>query len=196
MADNLSKIRTAITIASILRGAEITNGNTFIFSFESRTKFSLVPEVGLVSNLFFKSGQSTNYTLIPYIGASVNFSQLDRDIPFKLIRNKTFAQRLSFMVGYSVVPIKDDNINNPRDDFFEKSSLLTGFGFRFSNTVKAIGGYIWFYKRPALATESRTLASMPYLGVSFDLDIKKYIETIFSAVTPLRSAKAVETKTN
>ncbi|KAA9356455.1 hypothetical protein [Larkinella humicola] len=194
MSEKISEVQDEIKKNALFSGADVTNGDTFIFSFETRTKLSIVPEVGLVTNRLFKSGRNSNFLLIPYLGASINFSQIDRDVPFKLIRKKTLWQRLSLVVGYSLVPLKDDYTQAPRDDFFEKSSLLTGLGFRFSNTVKLIGGYTWYYKRPASLELPRQLTNLPFIGVSFDMDIKKYIETIFSAVTPLRGTKTVESK--
>lgn len=169
--------------------ADIATANTFIFNFETRTKFNLVPEVGFLTNRGFKNGTSSNFLLVPYVGATINFTQLDRDVPFYLIRNKTFWTRTGLIVGYSLVSLKDSTATPPRDDFFAKSSLVTGFSFRFSNTVKAVFGYTWFYKR-ALDTGQRNLTSLPFIGVSFDLDIKKYVTGIFEAVTSLKGPAA------
>lgn len=191
MVDNQTKINKAIADNGSFMTTDFTGGDTYIFNFETRTKHSLVPDFGLVSD--FPLGRGSNYLLMPFVGATINFAPLDRDVPYHLIRNKTCWQNFGLTLGYTLVSLKDSTANPPRDNFFEKSAFVTGLSYRLSNTVKLTGGFTWYFKRE---DSLRKLTSFPVIGISFDLDVKKYLSDLVGAITSSKAPSAKTTATN
>lgn len=150
------------------------NGTTDVFDFKTRSKFRIVPDFGLIAAFTntpvdFRSGT----TFAPYLGFHINFRPINKDIPFRLVRYKTVAHRLSFMAGLTLTSIKSEN---QREDLFGSRSLVTGLGFRMSNAVKIAVGGLWYKAldtNPLLDNKKTSVA--PFIGVSFDLEIKELL---------------------
>ena len=106
-------------------GLDILSGNS-IMSFEARNKLTLGPEFGVVTSVFDKRGKDLEYGIIPYLGFSINFMGINKDVKYSSY-TKDWRQRLSFGIGWSLVNL---NKEGERASFFEKGSMLTGFGFR------------------------------------------------------------------
>ena len=151
------------------------NSTTSVYNFKTRGKFSITPDFGFIG---YGSPRSLDKFkgLSPYIGVHLNFRYIDKDIPYRNLANKTLAHRLSFNTGWTLVSLSD---GVTRDDFFKKSALVTGLGFRLSNAIRLTGGTLWLKEydtNPLLAQTD--LAMVPYAGVSIDLELVEFLKNI------------------
>jgi hypothetical protein len=151
---------------------QVFSGNTYM-SFETRNKMLLTPDFGIVTSLNPSYRKSLQYAIIPYMGFHINMMAVDKDIPFTSYR-KNPLQRLSLMVGWSLVNI---NKNPEYENFFANSSLLTGIGIRLSNAIRLTAGKQWLFKigTDEANNQTRSLKAISYAGISFDLNIKQYL---------------------
>ena len=154
-------------------------GSTSILDLKSDTKFRIVPDFGFVLPLTAgRSGILQDFT--PYFGFNINFRSMDKNIKLRQIRYKSLRHYLSFSAGLTLRSLK---IDNKRDDFFDKSSLLTGIGVRLSNYLRLTGGVVWFkVPDPNIATGHTLVKVSPFLGVSIDVDLLELfggIKTLF-----------------
>ncbi len=147
----------------------IIAGNAYM-NFDTRSKLLITPDVGLALSRIGKKNKDFDYGILPYLGFHINFMPLNKDIPFKSYK-KNFRQRLSISAAWSMVSLEDDE---EYDNFFEKSTLLTGVGFRLNNTIRITGGTQWLFT-PVQAEPNGKLRALPYVGVAFDFNVKQYI---------------------
>lgn len=154
-------------------GSTVLNGGSHILNLETRSKNLITPDFGMAFPNIVR--QNTNYGLLPYVGFHINFAPIDRDAIFSKYK-KSVAQRFSLSIGYSLVSIKDSTAKGQKFNFFEKSSFLTGIGFRLGNLVRVLGGYQWYFEAPAstVALEKK-LKGYPFLGLSIDLSVKSLL---------------------
>ncbi|GAB3858094.1 hypothetical protein GCM10028822_32840 [Hymenobacter terrigena] len=207
--EKIAETRKAIKdeISSIgLSDLHQVGGTTVVASFESRTKFSITPDFGLVTTRIGKDGGNP-YALMPYLGFQVNLRPLNRDIPFWMYKHKPLHYA-SIMVGYTQVSIDNGPKKSPGADsvanFFNKSTLITGAGFRLGNAVRLTGGLVWYFQyntsnpdvKP-IVYDRRRLQTWPFVGVSVDLSlttllngISEIIPGISRRFQPSASAKA------
>jgi hypothetical protein len=140
--------------------------STTSLNFDTRTAFSITPDFGYV----YYGYQNEFQGLAPYLGAQIEFRYFDKDIPFRLIANKTWLHYLSFTTGITLTSVGKAG---KRDDFFSGKSLLTGLGFRLSNAIRITAGGILFYKEdPDPAIDNKKLNMTPFVGISIDLRLK------------------------
>jgi len=140
--------------------------STTSLNFDTRTSFSITPDFGYVYYGYHSGFQG----LAPYLGAQIEFRYYDKDIPFRLIQNKTWLHYLSFTSGITLTSLGKEG---ERDDFFSKKSLLTGLGVRLSNAIRVTAGGIWYYKEDANpAVDDKKLSITPFMGISIDLRLK------------------------
>jgi len=156
---------------------EVLSGGTIIYDFKTRSKLQLTPDFGYVA-YGFQDG-FTSFT--PYLGFQINFRPVDKNIPLKNYPNKTIWHRLSFMTGWTLSKIAEQN---KREDFFSNSSLLTGIAFKLTNAIRMSAGSLWFYKNdPNPLKDSRKISCTIYSGLSIDLDIKELLND-FTSLRP------------
>ena len=149
-----------------------------IFTFETRAKFRITPDFGYVGYGF----QEGFNGFTPYLGFQIEFRYFDKNIPFKLIPNKTIWHRLSFNTGITLASLKKDG---QREDFFKDKSLLMGFGFRLSNALRLTGGTIIFNREdPNPLIDNKQLGVTPFVGLSIDLSLKQLLNDM-SGLIPL-----------
>ena len=147
------------------------SATTTIFDYDTRAKMQITPDFGYIYSGF--NGDFNHFS--PYLGFHVNFRFMDKNLPFWGLPNKTPFHFVSFMTGWSLVSIAEDG---KRADLFKdnKGTLLTGLGFRITNSLRITGGVNWFYKiDPNPLINTKSLAVMPFCGLSLDLDLKKYL---------------------
>ena len=55
--------------------------------------------------------------------------------------------------------------------------MFTGVGYRINNVLRFSAGTEWLFKvgRDGNGDPTKKLASIPYIGISLDLDIKAYL---------------------
>ncbi|MFZ1582506.1 MAG: hypothetical protein WAT26_15255, partial [Saprospiraceae bacterium] len=174
-------------------GLDILSGNS-IMSFEARNKITLVPEFGIVTSAFNRKGKDLEYEIIPYIGFSINFMGINKDISFSSY-TKDWKQRVSFGIGWSLVNLNKDA---ERASFFEKGSMLTGLGFRINNTIKATTGVQMYFdlSKDNLNNEIRKLAAVPYIGLSFDLSVKDFLGGFLDIIPGIGKSKNISSSNN
>lgn len=154
------------------------NATSEIFSFETRAKFKITPDFGYVGYGFQKDFNG----ITPYLGFQIEFRYFDKNIPFKLIPNKTIWRRLSFNSGITLASMKREN---QREDFFSNRSLMMGFGFRISSAVRITTGTILFNREdPNPLVDNKKLGVTPFIGLSIDLSLKQLFNDI-SGLIPL-----------
>jgi hypothetical protein len=160
-------------------------GNTFL-NFETRSNALLSPDFGIITSSITSKGKQLDYYIIPYLGFHINFMPLDRDIPFSSYK-KNWKQSFSLMVGWSLTSIKKDS-TSIYENFFEKSTLLTGMGYRLSHTLRLNAGCQWLFKTNTDVNNinlGKKLLAYPYVGLSIDLNIKKYLNGFAEILTSI-----------
>jgi hypothetical protein len=156
----------------------MVTGTTQIYNFDTRSSFRMIPDFGLVW-YGFQDGFSD---VTPYFGVQFNVRQSKKNIPWRHYPNKTFWHHVSFTLGYTT---KSMAAEGERDDFFNKASLILGAGYRLTDELRITGGALCFYgKDPNPAIDDRVLRATPYLGLSVDLDIAKYLNDLAKILKP------------
>jgi hypothetical protein len=179
-ADNEDNLRTdLINKFQPISAAQLGIGSTSLMDMKSDTKFRIVPDFGFI--LPFTKGQAgflQDFT--PYMGFNVNFRSMDKNIKLRQIRYKSLRHYLSFSAGLTMRSLK---IDKKRDDFFDKTSLITGLGIRLSNYLRLTGGVVWFkVPDPNVITNNTLVRLTPFVGLSVDVDLIELfggIKTLF-----------------
>ncbi len=176
--DKLKEIKSKIIENDLFKKSTSFSATSEIFSFETRAKFRITPDFGYVGYGFQKDFNG----ITPYLGFQIEFRYFDKNIPFKLIPNKTIWHRLSFNTGITLASLKKDG---QREDFFKDKSLLMGFGFRLSNALRLTGGTILFNREdPNPLIDNKKLGVTPFIGLSIDLSLKQFLNDM-SGLIPL-----------
>ncbi len=128
------------------------------------------------------------HTIIrPYVGANFNFFPINRQANYSFFKSLfhpikgNLLKSMSGVIGVTVVPFSSDE---QYEDLFNNLSLITALGIRLTDGVRLSGGVMWAYKKDAnpLKTD-KTLATIPYMGLSLDLDLKKWVQNITGKIT-------------
>lgn len=194
MVGSYHKIEEKLTKHGYLDATLIKGGNTYIYNFDTRNKLSIAPDFGIVTTRIGNDGNNP-YPFVPYIGFHVNLRPLNRDVPFRSYK-KSILHRLSFLAGFSLVSVGNGPklVGNAGADstrsFFDKSTLLTGIGFRLGNAARITFGSMWYFKyiknpiqQSSIAYTGRSLNFWPFIGLTIDLAPKSIfegIDTIFA----------------
>ncbi|SNZ01667.1 hypothetical protein [Flagellimonas pacifica] len=142
---------------------------TSINSFDERIKLKFTPDIGLINYGF----QSDFNEISPYLGFHFNLSYLDKDIPFKKLRNKTVWDRLSINLGWALNSIEK---SDRREGLIDDGSLLVGLGFRIDHTFRlTFGGNVFYKLDESPISNQRELAVTPYVGLSVDFEVKELL---------------------
>jgi hypothetical protein len=168
-------------------GASVIGGDSYL-DFETRNKALLTPDFGIVTSSFFSQGKYLDYGIVPYLGFHLNFMAVDKDLNFSSYK-KDWKQRFSVMVGWSLVSMK--NKDSTYSNFFAKSSLLTGVGFRLNNVIRITTGAQWLFKtKDSHNNPARILQPIPFIGISFDLNIKQYLNGFTDILSGIGKTKS------
>ena len=155
----------------------VVGGGTIIYDFKTRAKLQITPDFGYVVYGFQKGFSS----FTPYLGFHINFRAVDKNIPFQNYPNKTLWHHLSFMTGWTLAGVAQQN---KRENFFSSNSLLSGLGYKLSNAIRLNAGAMWFYKNePNPLLDNRKIAYTVYTGISIDLDVKELLQD-FTSLKP------------
>lgn len=170
--DNIQKAFNTLTGSisnnPLLASLSVINATTNIYSFDTRNEYSFTADFGLIYY-----GEKLNNSFSPYLGVHVNFRYVDRNIPWRHYPNKTLAHKLSFHMGTTLISLKEEGRT---DNFFKNSGFMTGMGYRFGHVVRANAGVLWFNTEdPNPLVANKSLAATPYLGISFDLSVKSFM---------------------
>jgi hypothetical protein len=167
----------------------VISGDSYL-NFETRNKVLLTPDFGAVTSSFSSTGKKLDYGLIPYLGFHINFMAVDKDITFKSYK-KNWKQRFSFMVGWSLNNMNKDSTYSA---FFEKASFLTGFGYRLNNVIRISAGTQWLFKlgKDEKDNPTKKVVAPMFVGVSFDLNIKQYLNGFADILSGIGKTKAIK----
>lgn len=147
----------------------VSTASSQILELVSSAKFRIVPEFGLVT-IFKTEGRFGLQDLVPYLGFNINFRSIDKDIPMRFVRYKTWRHYVSFVGG---ITLRSLAVQGKREDFFGNSSLLTGLGLRLNNYIKLTGGTVWFKATdPNPVSTNKPVRVLPYAGISLDLELR------------------------
>ncbi len=154
--------------------------STTSLTFDTRTTFAITPDFGYV----YYGGQTNFNGITPYLGVQIEFRYYDKNIPFRLIANRSFWHHLSFTTGLTLSSLKKES---KRDDFFSGKSLLAGFGYRLSNAVRFTFGGIIFYREDSNPfIDNKKLGITPFAGISIDLKLKSLLTDFTGLVSTNR----------
>lgn len=158
----------------------IVSADTYVYNFETRANYSIIPVFGYVYYGF----QPGFNSFTAYTGLTFSLMHLDENVPFRLLRKKRVFQRVNFSTGLTLTSLKEAG---KRDDFFgNNTSLLTGLGFKLSHVVTLNGGALWFRKEdPDPFITTRKVTATPYAALSINLKLKKLFEG-FTSLVPLK----------
>ncbi|MCB2380060.1 hypothetical protein LGH70_20870 [Hymenobacter sp. BT635] len=157
------------------------SGSSSVLDLVAENKFRIVPDFGFV--VFFDRREAFEQSFkpkdfSPYLGFNIGFRSIDKHIPWRLISHKTLWHHLSFVSG---ITLRSLAITGRREDFFNKSSLLTGLGYRLNNYLRVTTGGVWFKAiDPNPLSTDRPVQVSPFIGVSVDLDLKELFGGISS----------------
>ncbi|WP_136466247.1 hypothetical protein [Flagellimonas onchidii] len=151
--------------------------STYTNSFATAYKRSLVPDFGYVS--FVNIG--TNSSLrggSPFVGVNISLSPSNKNVPLRL-SEYDFAQRFSIHTGVVLESIEEANV---RDDFFNDLSLMIGGSYKFltQGTRINFGGLL--YNKIDAISGSKSIAVQPYIGLSIDIEIRKWLSEIIPSL--------------
>jgi|GEM_PF-6250513 len=107
---------------------------------------------------------------LPYIGTNIYLRPVNKNAPLPgLLPWNRPMQRFSLSIGLVIKKIDDTQAESLFGDF----SLLTGAGFRITESARLSGGVLWAREKSnSPLNEDSSLVWSPYLAVSLDYDVK------------------------
>lgn len=146
--------------------------STFPSNFTEGYKNAIVPDFGFI---VYSNFSGTFEGGSPFVGVNVSLSPSNKNVPMQL-SNLTFAQKLAIHTGILLNSVKE---NGKRQDLFSNTSLLVGLSYKFLNHAYRITAGTIVYNQIDPIDSQKSLALAPYLGLSIDIEIKKWLEGIF-----------------
>ncbi|AOW20744.1 hypothetical protein LPB138_08675 [Urechidicola croceus] len=144
--------------------------------YETSYKRNLVPDFGYITYIPYEGSVIGGS---PYVGVHISLSPVNKDVPLKLSQ-LSFGQRFSIHTGVTLNSIEKDGF---RDDFFSDYSLMLGGGYKvLTQSTRLNFGGIFFKKLDAVSGES-SITIQPYIGLSIDIEIRKWLEGIIPTLT-------------
>ncbi|MDO5980600.1 hypothetical protein [Flavivirga spongiicola] len=150
--------------------------STYSDSFETSFKTSLVPDFGYVTYITEQENAPKGGNL--FLGVNISLSPSNKNVPLQ-ISKLSLMQRLSIHTGVTVGSIQKDNV---RDNFFGNYSLLLGGSYKVLTQGTRINFGGLFYHKIDAINGSKSIAVQPFIGLSIDLEIKKWLQTIFPKI--------------
>lgn len=145
--------------------------STFPSSFSDAYKNAIVPDFGFV---VFDNFSDTFQGGSPFVGFNVSLSPSNKNIPLQL-SNLSIKQRLAIHTGFLLNSLKEDK---KREDLFDNTSLIVGLSYKVFNHAYRVTCGTVVYKQINPIDSTKSFAFAPYIGLSIDIEIKKWIEGI------------------
>jgi len=160
----------------------VLSGTTASYQFLTRAGYFIKPDFGLF--YYGSRGANAFQGVAPFIGFHINFRSTNTDVPFNDI--KSAWKYPTIQVG---IPIFADNlsVDGSREHLVgNKFSLFTGVGFNFSHSARITAGALMFRKFTGNAVAGNyAVDAVPYVAVSFDIRLKKYMKGLNEVVKSL-----------
>ena len=147
------------------------------FSFDTRTKYVLVPDFGYVVY-----GLQPNFTgSTPYIGVAINLRSFDPDIPLSRIKGLKPWHYLSFNLGLTLGSVAKTDY---RENLLGTRTVLTGVGVRLTQALKVNAGALW-YNRLSVnqLIDEKKIRPVFYVGLSLDFRLKEILKDVSAIFT-------------
>ncbi len=151
---------------------------TYPEKFETGYKRALVPDFGYITYIPYNGSIKGGS---PYVGVNISLSPVNKNIPLKLSQ-LSFSQRFSIHTGVTLNSLEKTGF---RDDFFSNYSLMIGGGYKIlTQSTRLNFGGVLFKKIDAVSGNS-SIAILPYVGLSIDIEIRKWLEGIIPTFTKI-----------
>lgn len=147
--------------------------------FVTRTGYYITADAGFAYIFFGRKGTLFPNEIQPYYGANFHLGPINRQAEYSLVGcsfRRNWYKSISVIVGITVNSLAD---SGRRKDGLDSKSLLNGIGIRVLEPVRISVGGVWVKvtdPNPLIARDR--LKMYPYLSVSLDLDVQKYIGKI------------------
>ncbi|HVM87911.1 MAG TPA: hypothetical protein VMT76_06960 [Puia sp.] len=163
------KFKDSLIIPYVYLGSKIDmyGANSFIIDFQTRTAVHITPVFGYCYYGFGSLFGAGMQGFSPYLGFQINFEPLNQNVPFRLINQKHFWQRLCFTTGWTLASIAKAG---KRSDFFGNStSLYTALGLKLSHVFTFNAGALWFRaNNPNPVVTDKAIACIPSASLSIN----------------------------
>lgn len=169
------------------------NGQTMKVNFKDTYAALLRPDFGVAyaSSIWnFKSSKSKalDYTVVePYVGLRWSFWAFNHDLPIKKQSDNRGIQHHLF--GSIALGLASVDNGKEIKNLFTKYPLLIGIGFRITPALAINAGSMLFrIDDPSPVVSRYELAGVPYVSLSWDLDLNQVAATIGNIFAPGTSA--------
>ena len=121
--------------------------------------------------------------IFSFQGANFYLKPINREAPFGNFDenkwDKYFYKRFSIYVGLAqLLTEREDNF----DDLFASNSLVVGFGYRLTRTLRVnLGGLLYNEVNPSPLIDSRELRVAPTFSLSVDIDLAEALGAVGTA---------------
>ncbi len=155
---------------------EILDLSTYTESFQTSYQRYLTADFGFIT---YGQPDSENFRGTPFVGVNIALSPMNKNVPLDL-SDKNPLKRMAFHVGVTLESVAEDS---RRDDFFNNKSLMAGFSYKvFTQATRLNFGGV-FYKDIDAVSGDKSLAVYPYVGLSIDLEIRKWLHELVPSLT-------------
>ena len=163
-------------IVELAKYNQVKKLSSYPDKYETGYKRTLVPDFGYITYIPYEGGIKGGS---PYVGVHISLSPVNKDVPLKLSQ-LSFAQRFSIHTGVTLNSLGKDGF---REDFFSNYSLMLGGGYKvLTQSTRLNFGGLFFKKNDAVSGNS-SIAIQPYIGLSIDIEIRKWLEGIIPTFT-------------
>lgn len=160
LLDTLAK-RVA-TIAIEIPPREVTTASP---SYTERSAFYVSADVGGAVPIFGGGGGTD---LAAFLGVSVSFTAVDKDIP--LTEDDGFWKRVSLTTGWTLSDVQD--AKGATKGILGGKGLMLGGGLRVTDYLRLAGGAMFVRQKDSNPVVADThVRAVPYLSLSIDIDV-------------------------
>jgi hypothetical protein len=158
------------------------SNSSYEFNFNTRNASRIIFDFGGV----FANNRADGYNaFVPYAGIMLDFRRYNRTVPYKLIQKSGgITDRLSLGIGVNLQSLAGDGRS---DLFLDRISPLTHMGFRLGHAGKIIAGTMWYNKSNITPGVPPRITAAPYVGLSLDFTLAKFIKQLGQNVAELKS---------
>ncbi|MBL0330102.1 MAG: hypothetical protein IPP64_11955 [Bacteroidetes bacterium] len=176
-----------------------------IANFMTRAEYYITADIGIAYGMF-NLGYSNNTTkkwdeVLPYTGVNFNLASINRQAryryrKYKNICNTPFkswwyvqSKKISIVSGVTIVSVEktvnDVTYRKGLVGTSQNLALLSGVAYRLGDYGRISGGFVFSKQRDQnLLIEDYHLKATPYVSISLDLDVKKYIKNLTDLIFP------------
>jgi|GEM_PF-3956377 hypothetical protein len=110
-----------------------------------------------------------NFMVHPYYGLNFSFVPINKNVRLKDVRYRPLLHRVSATVGLTLLSLSKTRTDV--SDLLTNTSLITGINIRLNKWLRFGAGTVWYLHDDINPLLPQTLALMPYVSASIDLDV-------------------------